>query len=319
MSPLRLLLIVGGILGLGACGGGSSAPPSYTLTAATLNPSSVTAGTTSTAEITVTPVNGYTGSITLSCTIAGGTPGPGCSLSPSALTISGSSASSSTLTVATSSGTAGGTYSIAVSADDAHDLAPSDGAQTLNLTVTAVIQHVVVIFQENRTPDNLFQDPVLIARGADIVSSGKNSLGQTIPLAPIDLGTAGPNPQNYDLGHAHAEFVSMYDGGKMDGANPDCTSGCQMPSVAHPNPQFMYVNTADVQPYFAMAEQYTFGDRMFQTNQGPSFPAHQFITGRHFGAHCNQSPICRRKPDSEQRRVHRSADHDGHDDRRRGK
>ena len=32
-----------------------------------------------------------------------------------------------------------------------------------------------------------------------------------------------------------------------------------------------------VQPYFQMAEQYTFGDRMFQTNQGPSFPAHQFI------------------------------------------
>jgi phospholipase C len=26
-----------------------------------------------------------------------------------------------------------------------------------------------------------------------------------------------------------------------------------------------------------LAEQYTFGDRMFQTNQGPSFPAHQFI------------------------------------------
>jgi hypothetical protein len=30
------------------------------------------------------------------------------------------------------------------------------------------IQHVVVIFQENRTPDNLFQDPILIAHGADI-------------------------------------------------------------------------------------------------------------------------------------------------------
>ena len=39
----------------------------------------------------------------------------------------------------------------------------------------------------------------------------------------------------------------------------------------------MYVNPSDVQPYFALAEQYTFGDRMFQTNQGPSFPAHQFI------------------------------------------
>jgi phospholipase C len=37
------------------------------------------------------------------------------------------------------------------------------------------------------------------------------------------------------------------------------------------------VNPSDVQPYFRLAEKYTFGDRMFQTNQGPSFPAHQFI------------------------------------------
>src|SRR5277367_2620498 len=34
------------------------------------------------------------------------------------------------------------------------------------------IQHVVIIFQENRTPDNLFQDPMLIQRGADIQSYG---------------------------------------------------------------------------------------------------------------------------------------------------
>lgn len=44
-----------------------------------------------------------------------------------------------------------------------------------------------------------------------------------------------------------------------------------------PNPQFKCVNPSDVQPYFQMAEQYAFGDRMFPTNQGPSFPAHQFI------------------------------------------
>ncbi|HEY2554086.1 MAG TPA: alkaline phosphatase family protein, partial [Candidatus Cybelea sp.] len=30
-------------------------------------------------------------------------------------------------------------------------------------------------------------------------------------------------------------------------------------------------------PYFTMAERYTFADRMFQTNEGPSFPAHQYI------------------------------------------
>lgn len=143
---------------------------------------------------------------------------------------------------------------------------------------STAIQHIVIIFQENRTPDNLFQDPALISRGADIASSGVNSLGQTVPLAPINLGTTGSNPQNYDLLHTHASFVAMYDGGKMDGANLiPCNPAANCPPNAHPDPQFKYVMPADVQPYFALAEQYTFGDRMFQTNQGPSFPAHQFI------------------------------------------
>src|SRR5262249_27206 len=120
--------------------------------------------------------------------------------------------------------------------------------------------------------DNLFQDPVLIARGADIAQSGVNSKGQTIPLSQIELAN------NYDLSHAHSAFEFMYDGGKMDGADlipVSCAAGATNCPPA--NPQFMYVDPSDVQPYFALAEQYTFADRMFQTNQGPSFPAHQFI------------------------------------------
>ena len=131
------------------------------------------------------------------------------------------------------------------------------------------IQHVVIVFQENRTPDNLFQDPVLIAAGADIANSGVNSSGQTIPLGPASLGVG------YDLGHSHGDFVAQYDGGKMDGADKVFLS-CNLPPCPA-NPQFFYVNPSEVQPYFQMAEQYTFGDRMFQTNEGPSFPAHQFI------------------------------------------
>lgn len=133
-------------------------------------------------------------------------------------------------------------------------------------------QHVVVIFQENRTPDNLFQDPILISRGADIASSGLNSQGQTITLAPESLATV------YDLSHAHSAFVSMYDGGKMDGADQipfSCLPNQQ--NCPPPNPQYYFVNPSEVAPYFQMAETYAFGDRMFQTNQGPSFPAHQFI------------------------------------------
>ena len=142
------------------------------------------------------------------------------------------------------------------------------GAIQHNSILAGKFQHIVIVFQENRTPDNLFHDPVLIQAGADIASSGKNSAGQTIPLTPVPLGI------DYDLSHAHSAFLAMYNRGRMNGANRVLNS---CPSCAPRNPQFKYVNPSDVQPYFHMAEQYTFGDRMFQTNQGPSFPAHQFI------------------------------------------
>jgi phospholipase C len=269
-------------LAITGCGsGGSSGPapiaPGYTLTATT-QLGTVTAGKTASATLELTPHSGYSGTVSLSCSVTGnGTPSPTCGLSAVSVSV-GSAGAAATLTLSSLIGTPGGGYSVIVSARDASGLAPSNGPQTLPLTMSAVIQHIVIIFQENRTPDNLFQDPVLISRGADIANSGVNSLGQTIALSPIDLGTSGSNPQNYDLSHAHAAFVSMYDGGKMDGANLiPCSPAAACPPNAHPNAQFMYVLPADVQPYFALAEQYTFSDRMFQTNEGPSFPAHQFI------------------------------------------
>jgi phospholipase C len=288
VNPPRVWLVASAFLslstlqlGLSACGGGggSSGAPNYMLTGATLNPGSVTSGNTSTSTITVTSLNGYTGRVGLSCSITTtATPAPRCSLSPTAVTIVSGNSATATLTVSTSNSTPGGNYTISITGAGANNLAPSNGPLSLTLTTAAVIEHIVVIFQENRTPDNLFHDPVLISRGADIASSGLNSLGQTIPLTPIDLGTSGANPQNYDLGHGHGNFVAMYDGGKMDGADLiKCSVPAHCPPLEHPNPQFKYVNPSDVQPYFALAEQYTFGDRMFQTNQGPSFPAHQFI------------------------------------------
>ena len=152
-----------------------------------------------------------------------------------------------------------------------------NGCSAINSAGTVTpgkIQHVVVIVQENRTPDNLFHDPVLMANGADIASSGLNSSGATITL------TATPLAPGYYMGNGHRAFVLMYDGGKMDGADhiPDgCTDGGT--NCLPPNPPFAYVQASDVGPYFQMAEHYAFGDRMFQTNQGPSFPAHQFLFG----------------------------------------
>jgi phospholipase C len=126
------------------------------------------------------------------------------------------------------------------------------------------IQHVVIIVQENRSPDNLFHG----LPNADIANAGLNSKGQLIPLTPMPLFAT------YDPDHSHLGFLQLYDEGKMDGGDK---VGCLSPGPCPTNEVFRYVDPGEVTPYFDLAEQYTFADRMFQTNQGPSFPAHQFI------------------------------------------
>ena len=130
------------------------------------------------------------------------------------------------------------------------------------------IQHVVIIFQENRSTDNLFQDPNLISAGADIVNVGLDHLGQQIPLTP------GPLAVGFDPDHSHTAFVNAYDNGKMDGADLN-TKGCYGQCGQYP--EYTSVDPSQVGPYFQMAEQYVFADHMFETNQGPSYPAHQYI------------------------------------------
>jgi phospholipase C len=130
---------------------------------------------------------------------------------------------------------------------------------------TAPIQHVIIIVQENRTPDNLFHG----LAGADIANVGTTSTGRHVTLAPITLiGT-------YDLGHAHSDWLREYDGGTMDGANNVGVFCPNKPCMK--DPQFTYVDPSLVQPYFQMAQTYVFADRMFQTNEGPSFSSHQYI------------------------------------------
>jgi phospholipase C len=173
------------------------------------------------------------------------------------------------------------------------------------------IKHVVVIFQENRTPDNLFQglctanDSVpgcstsVTAGKYDIASTYVNSDGQTAPLTPVGLAT------NFDLDHSHAgpdlngtisgfnfEYKNQGIAGKPAAIVPQVcganTFGCVVPTFNYS--QFMYVYNSPVtnsngskggvlDPYITLATRYGWANRMFQTNQGPSYPAHQFIFG----------------------------------------
>ena len=153
-------------------------------------------------------------------------------------------------------------------------------------------KHVVIIVQENRTPDNLFQGLCAAPYGAcavpptsaapyNIQTSNWLTKGGTIQPLPIAL------TNTYDLGHSYQSFYAMCDivvGSpptcQMDGASginciPNAGTTCP------PNPQFNFVDnsTGILNPYLTLATQYGWANYMFQTNQGASFPAHQFIFG----------------------------------------
>ncbi len=140
---------------------------------------------------------------------------------------------------------------------------PLDATQNFSvdrLQMATPIRHVVIIFQENRTPDYLFQG----LPGADIAKSAIDSQGERVALHPVSL-TAG-----YDLAHGHDSFVTDYDDGRMDGFD----RGLPVNQYLRP---FGYAPLWEVRPYHEMAKQYVFADHMFQSNQGPSFPAHLYI------------------------------------------
>lgn len=145
------------------------------------------------------------------------------------------------------------------------------------------IKHIILIIQENRTPDNLFHAlltyPGINGANYDLASSGLalvNGQQEVITLTPRPLGT------DYDLAHSHAAFESMWDDGKMDGANlilDTCSKGAT-DCTNQGKGQFLgykYVQASDIGPYLQIAAQYGWANYMFQTNQGPSFSAHQVL------------------------------------------
>lgn len=120
---------------------------------------------------------------------------------------------------------------------------------------------------ENRIPHSLFE-------GLPNGDTRNSATGEAIPPPPVSLASG------YDLDHARASFINLYDDGKMDGADKIrviCTNDPKAWQLPPANARFRYVNPSDVAPYFQMAKDDTFVDRMLQTDQGPSFPADQFI------------------------------------------
>jgi phospholipase C len=105
----------------------------------------------------------------------------------------------------------------------------------------AQFQHVIIIVQENRTPDNLFGASNL--PGGDLQISAQGT-GET-------LASTKDNPHSYEAFQAEA-------------------------AGDYPVHAYNYVSSG-ANLYWELAAQYGFANKMFQTNQGPSLPAHQFL------------------------------------------
>ncbi|MGH9545849.1 MAG: beta strand repeat-containing protein [Terriglobales bacterium] len=91
----------------------AAAPPAdFTIAGSALSPASVPAGASSTSTITVAPLNGFAGTVSLTCSITPVvTPAPTCSFMPASIA---NGTGTSTLTVSTSATTPTGAYSVTV-------------------------------------------------------------------------------------------------------------------------------------------------------------------------------------------------------------
>ncbi|MGB8909015.1 MAG: alkaline phosphatase family protein [Candidatus Cybelea sp.] len=160
-----------------------------------------------------------------------------------------------------------------------NEMRSEQALRALDRTGAGKIEHVVFIVQENRSFDSLFQG----YPGADTVSSGKNSLGQTIELGPVSLA------DKYQIDHSATAMFEACDGRhilpgtdcRMDGFDKEVHYG------GPENDQYVYVPHRESKPYFDMAAQWVLGDRTFQSQLDESFVAHQYIIAAQAAASVN--------------------------------
>jgi Phosphoesterase family len=169
---------------------------------------------------------------------------------------------------------------------------------------TTTFTHVVVIVQENRTPDNLFHflTPLCkIPSGAsglaactpspvtdkcyDVSPCGiSNQSGTDVPVTLVGVPLVGSTDPN----HAHTAFEQMCDPDASLGYACQNDGAWQISQTVSGETSYSYVENPTVTnydgstgtqlgPYLTFAETYGWGNYMHQTNQGPSYPAHQFI------------------------------------------
>jgi phospholipase C len=139
---------------------------------------------------------------------------------------------------------------------------PKTTAATTPRRVRTPIEHVVYIIKENRTFDNYF------ARypGADGADTGRLSTGEEVELS------VAPDVLLGDLGHEFLDGVIAINGGRMDGFDRIPLNGDSLAGYSS-------FTREGLPAYWAYADNFVLGDRMFSPMYGPTFPAHLYTVG----------------------------------------
>lgn len=158
------------------------------------------------------------------------------------------------------------------------------------------IKHIVIIMQENRSFDNFFYN----FPGANGANYGYGH-GVKYTLQPHDLTLA------QDPIHSHWQFLEDWDKGKNDGWDHQVYAFATPKPGCHDEPEdfpkcwtfhtssfwksiaFTYVPEKQIQPYWDMATQYALGDNTFSSNNGESFPSHEYMIAGQSG-HATEAP-----------------------------
>ena len=161
------------------------------------------------------------------------------------------------------------------------------------------ISHIIVVVQENRSFNNLFMG----YPGTTTSTTYTDGNGYVWPVSPQYLTQAYPSqsPDDYEVTHTHANFqiecgstyptactMQGWGSSQCTDVQVTCAATCPSPTpIATPagGPQptptalcaVTYVPQVEVQPYWDIATSYGIGDQVYQSNQGPSFPAHCYL------------------------------------------
>lgn len=134
---------------------------------------------------------------------------------------------------------------------------------------SGAIQHVVLMIQENRTFNNLFEGfpgATSTKVGWGLKAQGKGYVKKKITLTAANLTDHG------NVTHLYKAFLVGYNNGHMDGFNLIKYVVSGQPEGKAP---YQYVKHSQIVPYWDIAHQWGLADAMFQTQGSDSFTAHQ--------------------------------------------